>query len=571
MDILENLEVEEEEDDDDDRNEEEDKKSCFKKACSVIKVPVALTAPKPSKKLLRFQKLGLKMGKKMFFPAIPKTVRDLWVAVELLASIVQFILACLSTEFEENLAFDISLMVLTIISFVLGLMDSWTYFYTMGSCREYYEQIKRRRGGGIEELNEAAGGGKANTKNERGNGSGTLKEKWMKVKDWLDEMFELLRTVLSELLLYPLLMFDFFELLGGDFDISTSDSQLGFSLFILGSIFLILSVYIVRFMILSTTILQLNRMPVSCVSDQDHITIIIRFLIHVFMQVCVHMLCLIAVGVKIKQENADNQTDFYLASPFLWYVMLAGWVIPLFGTLSYFMVKYYWFHEFSTGLFLDMISMLQTQGFAEAVFHSQATELAEESTKKFVSQVNTLSTMDTNEGQQERNQKEKELQKKSKDFLKKISFAEAMKEYEERQSAVSYYYKFFYPLKIPLFVLFGVFYDALLLSFCGSLLLTVSEEGGYRVSAFDGGSISITIFVAIVFVLIGNLNVLIAINLWIAAVLAGFLLLIMGLVVLLAFLPLIPCIAYIIHKKRMPIIPQDTHQLSEESSSKSLD
>ena len=609
--------------DDYDEKEEEElekKKSCSGIAFSCLfngeccpKIPTpGLFKVKPvSPKLKKAQKIGVKLGMKLLFPSIPKLLRDLWVGVELAAATVQFILACLQLNFNDDIKLGVSVFILTVVSFSLGLMDGWTYFYSLGSCHDCHEAIKQRRRGEKGDSVDKGGPDLADTAEEEMDDLPAtkwqkVKLKWKKTKEWLDQSFELLRTVLSELLLYPLIMFDLLDLLGSEFDVSTPDNQISFSLFLLGGLFLILTVYIVRFMILSTTIGQLNRMPVTCLKKQDHVMTITRFLIHVMLQVIVHFLCIVAVGVKIKQENFGNTTDSVIVSPYLLYSMVAGWVLPFLGILSFFVVKYYWFEEFSAGMYLDMLAMLQTQGFAEAVFHKQATQLASESASKFMGKIDDtwkrqeqkqlkmsglgqkkpgfLETEDetkmalddeieiavdekseptldenitTDSPSTENSSHVQALQDTSKDYMKSIDFNKTKVEFESRQASTSYAYKFLYPLKIPLFALFAIFYDAVFISFCSSLLLTSDSQGGYRVSAFDGGSFSISIIVCVVFIIIGNINILIAINLWIVIAVLSFTIL----------LPFLPFIIYMTYRRRKASKTQ--HETSEFPSLKS--
>lgn len=480
--------------------------------------------------------MGFKLGKQLLFPAMPKSLRDIWVLFELAVTILQFVVACIYTSFRTNIAYNVSFVVLSIFSVILALIDTFIYFHTLGSCRQCVKAYKNRS---LEKegADNISGFATDKTENHMSLSSGESKTskavpksktKRDKFKKGLNESFEIIRNVVSELLIYPLLIFDLLEIAGSSqLQLNNTETILNFALFIISTFFLIISVYIVRFVILSITMLQLNRIPVTCLRKQDHVLVITRFLIHVVLQICVHMFCIVAVGVKIQQENRNNTTDFYIVSPFLWYVIVAGWLIPILGVINYFFVKYYWFKDFSAGLYLDMMSLLQTQGFAEAVFHGKAKDTAKETSKKFLEKIDYIST--------------------------KVKF-------EERQDKGSIVYKFLYPLKIPIFFLFGTLYVLILIAFCACLLLTNDGMGGFRVSAFDGGSISVALFLAIVFVFIGNLHVVTVVMLWLLLAAILLCLLVVGVVLLLLLLPFLPCIGHTLYKHRSKLrLPRMVH------------
>ena len=503
---------------DDDGGEHAEKPSCLEKACACFctscTCEVDLPGPFKMKEvgvdLRRAESLGLKLGKNLLVPSLPKALRDLWVVFELTANIAQFVVACVFISFNSNLAYNVAFLVLSGISTFLALVDGFVYFYTLGSCHQCLEMCQNR-GNKSESKYGSSGSSDEVSANKR-------KTKWEKFKKSLSDSLEIVRTLLSELLIYPLLMFDLFEIAGSrviTFD--SAEERISLTLFVIGTFLLVVTVYFVRSAILLTTMLQLNKLPVTCLHQHDHLLVITRFIIHVILQMCTQAVCIIAVGVKIRQENRENTTDFYLVSPFLWYVVAAGWVIPLLGVIMYFFVKYYWFKDFSAGLFLDMMALLQTQGFAEAVFHGKAKETAEDSAKKFLQRVDYVST--------------------------KVMF-------DDRQKQVSFLYKFMYPLKIPVFLVFGTLYVMIVVTFCACLMLTSDGTEQYRVSVFDGGSISVALFVAIVFLFLSNLHVLVVIAVWILSVVTVLVILFLGVATLLLLLPLLPIFAYILYKYR---------------------
>lgn len=102
----------------------------------------------------------------------------------------------------------------------------------------------------------------------------------------------------------------------------------------------------VRIIMLALTVSTLNQLGSLSATGSKYNKIFVRFYIHMIGQFFIHFLCIVAVGVKIKQENTLEQ-ESYQISPFLWVVVLSGWIIPLMGTLGFFVVNYYWLESFS--------------------------------------------------------------------------------------------------------------------------------------------------------------------------------------------------------------------------------
>lgn len=78
------------------------------------------------------------------------------------------------------------------------------------------------------------------------------------------------------------------------------------------------------------------------------------------------VLALIAIGGCIYLENRhlyeeDNTDETIRVSGFLWYMIAAGYVTPVIGFFSYFLVTFYWVQEFPIALCLDMISLAKTK------------------------------------------------------------------------------------------------------------------------------------------------------------------------------------------------------------------
>ena len=313
-------------------------------------------SPQLTPEMQRASQEGWSMIKAIIFPALPAILQDLWVDLELVISIVAFILGLVDMfPIESSQAYNYSYFVLATISRILALIDGFIYFFQLGSCARC---IRDCRGTSIEpQLLEEQG------EKLQGNQKKCcrLSEKW---KEELNTWFEFGRNLLSELLLYPLLMFDLFDfIVGQGYSLEGSRGRTDLSLFVIGGFYLILSVYIMRILIVAGSIVSLTRIPNTrdATDNNSDTFILVRFCAHILGQIGVHLMIILVIAIKINNENVQNPaltmngtnitTDDsgMKASPFLITAIILGWILPLAGVFTFFVVNYYWMKEFSIG------------------------------------------------------------------------------------------------------------------------------------------------------------------------------------------------------------------------------
>lgn len=182
--------------------------------------------------------------------------------------------------------------------------------------------------------------------------------------------FDIVRVFITEVIIYPILICDIFEVITGrGYRGDSSGDRLGFSLFILSCISLVLYVYIARIVVLAGTIINIKavRTPNKGmrINDTDHeirqsaLRYQIYFFIHVVLQMLAQILMFVAIGGKVRYDNRHfyvpgNTDESIHVSGFLWYMIVAGYVAPMMGNLTFFIVTYYWTQEFPIGLYVDM-------------------------------------------------------------------------------------------------------------------------------------------------------------------------------------------------------------------------
>lgn len=426
---------------------------------------------------------GVNFIKAVAFPSIPALLQDLWVYLELLITLVAFCLG-LTGQFPISCdkAFQYTYFFLAVLSIILALIDAYTYFVEIGSCARAIKFYKNKV--------------KANGEEEED--TDQLKKKTCckpELKEKIHTFFELGRNIVTELILYPILIFDLFSFVSERaYEPDDAVDRVDYGLFIIGSFYLILAVYIMRSVVLFGSIRSLIALPTEDKNTSS--SLLLKFSIHACGQIFVHLMILLVVGAKINNENgnstSDNSTSVNLtsvnssnsscdnpisASPFLWVSIVLGWLLPLTGTAAFFIVNYYWMKEFSIDFWLNMISLLQGASFAESVF-----------------------------GGDDGDTKETTLQ-----FIEDTGYRE-VKEQISRYKSPSWLTKFIFPARVPIPALSGLIYDICLIAFIGSLMFTYDGEEVTLAILKDDLIFTCIFFVAIPCLLIANLHILLLLN-----------------------------------------------------------
>lgn len=432
-----------------------------------------------SPQLKKASSQGINMMKKVFFPALPHLLQDVWVYLEFGITLFAFIFGVLSLDLSDgSKAFNIVYLGLTILSIILASVDCFLYFVTMGSCVECIKichGMLRRRGeeNELELLEQQA-------ENE---GCCRMSKEY---KQKFSTYFELVRNIVSEALLYPLLICDLFDfIVGGVFRNISTDDRLNFTLFVVGSLYLILSVYIMRMFLIIGSLVSLSRlpkMPNASGYQGNNIRLLKWFSIHIFFQIITHAILIVAVAVKIRHENPKfGEQDSIFASSFLWINVVLGGLIPIVGILSFFVTNYYYMREFTISFWIEMMAMLQAPSFTDTVFPS------------------------------EDGQSSSSLQLAA-DFVKDSELKKVKKQFE-RYKSPSWYVKFFFPLKLPLLVLIGSLFVLGLFLFLASLILTqdpISPSGSeVKAVLFDDIPITVVFFLCTVLLMAFNVKIVV--------------------------------------------------------------
>ena len=448
-----------------DKNKDQ-KESALSKICNFSRCcPCLEERPEPPS--IKFASAaGFKMMPSFFFPAMPKFLEDLWVALELLITIFDFIFVCVTFEAGP---LNIFVLVLTIVALLLALLDGFLYFIQTGSCaasiRSIRKRLSRQKTQNEDEEEEAE---------KHRNFCHFLSPKQEKfLKNW----FEVSRTILSEFLLYPLAVSDFIELIesqtyrGGD-----RDSRINFGLFNIGLFYLILSVYFMRIFMAISSALNVKRLPKN--TQNNYTVIVAKFCLHLLGQVCVHAIILAMVGAKINSEvvacNGTNSTEeaTFQISRFLWYNIVSGDVLPFLGILMFFLVNYPQLKQFSVAFYVDIMSTVASEGFADLVFQGEGVKTAKD---------------------------------KAKEVLDKANIIETKEEFEKYRKSFTFKKRLLYPITHPRVVLGTTAYFILMTAFLVCHVFTVNPcSGDTEFLLFRDDGVTATFFIGLLVIVAAN-------------------------------------------------------------------
>ncbi|CAI8052384.1 hypothetical protein GBAR_LOCUS28655, partial [Geodia barretti] len=318
----------------------------------------------------------------MFFflnPSLPRIFRDAWVLIELAVTLYQFFLACASLVQNHVEVFNIVYICFASVALVLSLVDVMIHCVQLGSfslcllyCRSKFKSKNQNP---------------SNVSNpESIQSCCLLGKKWTKR---INNSLELIRNIVSELLLYPLLICDMFDfIVSGSFRQQDSGEKINFSLFIVGGFYLVLSVYLVRMLMIAFSLYSLRRIPQSSSHTQkSYVNMMIKFGVHVMGQMLLSVVAIAAIGVKIRHENPTPCSNCISASGYLIYAIIAGGILPLLGIFSFFFINMYKIKVMSVSMWVDMVSLLQCESFTSVVFAKEGIHKAKETASNFARKV----------------------------------------------------------------------------------------------------------------------------------------------------------------------------------------
>ena len=291
------------------------------------------------KSMHRAKKEGWAMFKRIAFPLVRNIVRFVWIAFELITAVVAFVLSLSSTLKQDPAeVFNYVHLGLTATSIALAMVDLLTNLRCR-HCHQAYDIAP----------------------------DPSCSRRWCAC---CSKYTDIVRMLLAEALIYPLIICDLFEIVTRkSFKGRIVTDHISFTLFIISCLSFVLYVFVARIAILGGIIFKTQRARMRNTFAQSYketysisaLFYQLTFLLHLLFQMVTQVLTLITIGACIYFENRhfyeDGNTDTSIrVSARLWIMMAIGYIIPVIGFFSFFLVTYYWAQEFPVALALDLIS-----------------------------------------------------------------------------------------------------------------------------------------------------------------------------------------------------------------------
>lgn len=219
----------------------------------------------------------------LIFPILHHIIRDLVVSGELLYTFAGVILSVLNyVNADCHQVFNLVSFVIGIIAALLTIASSVQALYKRSVCRKC-----------------------CNKNDDKEDGENSSFEK-------MTQLIDLLRTVLAELLIYPLLICSIFNLVTSrPFEAGTTNDIVGLVRFAISAASFVIFVYILRLVIIASAILKIRKFKTATASN-GAICFLVYFLIHVALQMVVQAFM---IGREIYEENLH----FYNVSNYTYY------------------------------------------------------------------------------------------------------------------------------------------------------------------------------------------------------------------------------------------------------------
>ena len=439
--------------------------SCCTRCCSAIqprRLPGDHKIPPFTPLLLKTSNQGLKLMVSFLNPSLPRVFRDAWVLIELAITLYQFVLSCVSLAENHTEVFNIVYVAVAGIALFLSLIDVLIHCVQLGSFASLLLYIRSKVKS------------KSRKDPESIQSCCLLGKKWRKR---VNNSLEIVRNIISELILYPLLICDMFDFIAsGSYRRTDAGEKINFSLFIVGGFYLVLSVYLARMLMLAFSLSTLRRIPKSSShTQQTYVNLMIKFGIHVMSQMALSIIIIAAVGIKIRQENPNSCSDgsCITASGYLIAAISVGGLLPLLGIFSFFFTHIYKVRVMSVSIWVDMVSMLQGESFTSVVFAKEGVKKAKETAQN---------------------------------ITKKLQLVEVRKQLKGVINTMPSWGKRLYPLRFPAFWAFGIFYALLLVSFLVTLFLSEPVED-FSSSLFEE-NLGLVAIIAGILLVMANIHLL---------------------------------------------------------------
>ena len=427
---------------------------------------------------------GVKYLKLTICPLMRDSLRVLLLIAQLVFVVFNAIFSVATFSAGSNEAFNTFHLVLTLIATVLAIFDFMYSFWS--SCRKCVNTCKQQQSNNSELCDSCQ--------------CACCKH----CKTYSD----VVRAILSELILVPLLICSIYETATGAPELNGEEAAsniVGLFLFLIDCLGIILFVYIGRILILIGVILNVCSTLETPPSNGEKnsaeakyypsnkkfiIGFQLYFLIHVFLQMIAQVFMFIAIGGKVRYDNRHlydpaNTDDRIRSSPELIYMCIAVTVLPLCGFLTFFIATNFWMMEFPIAFLIDLIKILETPNIEDLI-----------EIKKVA----------------------KERSKTMHQFIVKLIKVDQLKNDYETLKNTAFFLKLSQPFRSPWVVIFCALYLVGQFAFIVTAATAYNETNQLVSQVLNGGGWVVFYVIAVFVGIIANLYAFAVAGLWISIV-----------------------------------------------------
>ena len=342
--------------------------------------------------LYRGRVLGWKIFRQMTLPMVGDTLRILWTMVQLLMSIALLALSSLNyCSGRIRNIYNIVHLTLSVFAVLLASVDlSGSIVNKIIKCcsSDRYEQL--HHGASIDSLADGD------------NHSIACQTRLTSDHKNRFSYVDVARLIIPELILFPIVICDVYnytnmQLMNHNFqNLETTADWTSFIELLFSVCSLVIQVYIVRITLLAVMTYRVHTkrsLPKELYLTQDDIVgagcdptirrnglIYLMFLIFNVVTHMVNQIAMIlAIGLKIHEYINDHSSKLY------WFMIAAGYVLPIAGAWLFFSVTHFWLQEFAIGISVDYLGMLKLPRAACLFFPNHTPYEAQNKAKKILS------------------------------------------------------------------------------------------------------------------------------------------------------------------------------------------
>ena len=311
--------------------------------------------------LRRGRSKGWLLHRNMIFPLASTAGRTVWVTAEFIAVFITLVLSIARLSHGNNHIFNIVHLALSIFASILVFIDNGAL--STGIIEKCIRAISTQHCDPENSRNEAI--------------IGTAEKVARFYKKRVKNKFDVGRMVLSELIFYPLLICAMFDMiLFESYFFDTEANQISFVLFIMSAILMLGFVYIPRIAVPLNAMYNLQKKRyfdrlIDITTTKSSIHLQNYFILHSLGQIVSQVVMTAAIGILIHIENENfvngSQADHVSVdvSGSLWYTLVAGYILPFLGLISFCLTTYWWLQEFPIGISIDFITILSLPNITE--------------------------------------------------------------------------------------------------------------------------------------------------------------------------------------------------------------